>query len=84
MREQLESSEPTELYIQFQIPDAENPPSVDYRLMKLYCRAIHVRRKSQNDYIMGFNFLNLADQEEDIIQAYINKKLAHPAGGQNR
>lgn len=84
MREQLESSEPTELYIQFQIPDPENPSSADNRLMKPYCRAIHVRRRSQNDYIIGFNFLDLADQEQVIIQTYINQKLAHPAERQNR
>jgi len=35
------------------------------------CRAIYVRRISQNEYHIGFKFLNLSPSNEKIINTYV-------------
>ncbi len=74
-REQLEQSKPTELHIQFNIPHAQDGSGSV--CLKIYCRAIYVRRKSQNHYIIGFKFLDMTEADEAVIQQYVRQQLTH-------
>ena len=40
------------------------------------CRAIHIRRMSQNKYLIGLKFLQLNQTAASAIQHYIDKNLA--------
>ena len=40
------------------------------------CRAIYVRRQSQNKYYIGFKFLKITQRSKMAVNRYINHKLA--------
>lgn len=68
----LQLQEPVEAVLSFELP-GKRSPSIQ---LKLPCRAIYVRRQSQNKYFMGFKYIRLPARAQSVIRNYVNHKLA--------
>lgn len=68
----LQQHEPVEVTLTFKLP-GKNTTEVT---VNVHCRAVYVRRQSQNKYYMGFKFLKLSQRSKLTVQHFINYKLA--------
>ena len=66
----VKQTEP-ELNISFSMKRSDSKPIS----IKTSCRAIHVRRISQDKYFIGLKFLKLSQSAAAAIQNHINKNL---------
>ena len=60
-----------ELKVSFTMPRSDNKPVP----IKTSCRAIHVRRISQDKYFIGLKFLKLSQSAAAAIQHHVNNNL---------
>ncbi len=61
-----------ELLVSFSMPRK----ATENLAVNAQCRAIHIRRMSQNKYLIGLKFLQLNQTAASAIQHYIDKNLA--------
>jgi len=69
---QLALRQPVEADIRLELMHKDQSHIIDS-----LCRAIYVRRISQNKYHIGFKFLNISPSNEEIINTYILTHLKH-------
>lgn len=69
---ELHLNKPVEVDLKFKLPgDKAEPAAVNVR-----CRAIYVRRQSQNKYFIGFKFLKIAQRNMLAVKEYIDTNLS--------
>ena len=68
----LHIHEPVEVDLNFSLPGK----AVAQVTVNARCRAIYVRRQSQNKYYIGFKFLKITQRSKMAVNRYINHKLA--------
>lgn len=71
-QQQITLNQPVEAYIKLELGDEYQGHVIDS-----LCRAIYVRRSSQDQYRIGFKFLNLSPPDEAKINSYIFAHLEH-------
>ena len=70
-RNSIKLDEPVEVDVQFKLTGIDGLPIV----ISSHCRAIYVRRISQNKYYVGFKFLKISKRFETAIEVFIQNNI---------
>lgn len=68
---ELHLHQPVEVNIKFDLPGIK----VEQVSVRSHCRAIYVRRQSQNKYFVGFKFLKISQRGQKTVNNFIDNNL---------
>lgn len=68
----LQLNKPVEADLRFSLHDKDKPANGD---IQVRCRAVYVRRQSQNKYFIGFKFLKISQHNQQLVTRYVNDNL---------